>query len=161
MTEYHIQPPTRRCCATGRELKAGERFFTALVESGPHFQRQDFAPEAWKGPPQGAFSYWFGKVPPTAEHQKPRFDDELLEECFERLGEPTEPDRINFRYVLALLLIRRKRLRFEDSRYEMGQERLILSNPRNGERCEVVNPRLDDEQMKQVQDEVFKVLGWN
>lgn len=161
MTEYHIQPPTRRCCLTGRELKAGERFFTALVESGPHFERRDFAPEAWKGPPEGSFSHWFGKVPPTAEHQKPRFDDDLLEECFERLEEPHEQGRINFRYVLALLLIRRKRFRFEASRFEGHEERLILFCPRSGKRYEVVNPRLDDEEMKEVQDEVFEVLGWN
>ena len=27
------------------EIRAGERFFTALLESGAHFERQDFAPE--------------------------------------------------------------------------------------------------------------------
>ena len=161
MTEYHIQPPTRRCSATGRELRAGERYFTALVESGATFERQDFAPEAWHGPPTGAFSYWFGKVPPTHEHLKPRFDDDLLEECFHRLNDPSQPARANFRYILALLLIRRKRLRFDDSRYEAGQEWMLLSCPRTGERHEVLNPRLDDGEMKQVQDEVFKVLGWN
>jgi len=160
MTEYHIQPPTRRCCLTGRELRAGERFFTALVESGPHFERRDFAPEVWKGPPAGAFSYWFGKIPPTAGHQKPRFDDDLLEDCFERLDDARESGRINFRYVLALLLIRRKRLKFESTRFEDHEERLILFCPRSGKRYEVVNPRLD-EQMKEVQDEVFEVLGWN
>jgi hypothetical protein len=161
MTEYHIQPPTRRCSATGRELRAGERFFTALVETGSHFERRDYAPEAWAGPPPGAFSHWFGKVPATLEHQKPRFDDELLEDCFARLDDPLDPARINFRYVLALLLIRRKRLRFAESRHEAGQEWMVLTCPRSGQRHEIVNPRLDDDQMKQVQDEVFQVLGWN
>jgi hypothetical protein len=161
MTEYHIQPPTRRCCRTGREIRAGERFFTALLESGAHFERKDFAPEAWQGPPDGAFSFWFGKVPPTVEHQKPRFDDDLLEECFQRLDETAEAGRVNFRYVLALLLIRRKRFKFEATRFEGDEERLVLSCPRTGQRYEVVNPRLDDAQMKQVQDEVFEVLGWN
>ena len=161
MTEYQIQPPTRRCSISGRELMAGERFFTALVESGEHFQRQDFAPEVWHGPPQGAFSYWFGKVPATSGHQKPRFDDDLLEECFDRLEVPTQAGRLNFRYVLALLLIRRKRFKFEQSRFEGEEERLIVSCSRSGKRFEVVNPRLSDEQMKETQDEVFKVLGWN
>lgn len=161
MTEYQIQPPTRRCMTTGRELQAGERFFTALVESGDRFQRQDYAPEAWHGPPDGAFSYWMGKVPPTAGHEKPRFDDDLLEECFERLENPTESGRVNFRYVLALLLIRRKRFRFEATRYEGPEERIILFSPRSNRRYEVVNPRLSDLQMKDAQSEVFQVLGWN
>jgi hypothetical protein len=161
MTEYHIQPPTRRCSATGRELRAGERFFTALVETGAHFERRDFAPEAWTGPPEGAFSHWFGKVPATHEHQKPRFDDELLEECFHRTSDAVEQSRINFRYVLALLLVRRKKLRFEDSRSEDGQEWMILTCPRTGDRYEVLNPRLDADEMKLAQDEVFQILGWN
>lgn len=161
MIDYQIQPPTRRCCATGRELRPGERFFTALVESGSHFERHDYAPEAWAGPPPGAFSYWFGKVPSTAGHQKPKFDDDLLEECFQRLEDANEFGRVNFRYVLALLLIRRRRLRFEESRYEHGEERLILFCPRSGRRYEVVNPRLGECEMKETQDEVFKVLGWD
>lgn len=160
MTDYHIQPPTRRCVATGRELQAGERYFTALVEAGDHFQRQDFAAEAWNGPPSGAFSYWVGKVPATTEHHKPKFDDTLLEECFERLENPTETGRVNFRYVLALLLIRRKRLRFDETRQIAGEECLILTCPRSGRRWEVINPKLTDGEMKEVQNEVFQVLGW-
>jgi hypothetical protein len=161
MTEYQIQAPTRRCTASGRELQVGERYFTALIEEDGHFQRQDFAAEAWKGPPAGAFSYWVGKVPVTPDHHKPRFDDNLLEDCFERLSEPMEPGRVNFRYVLALLLIRRKRLKFEQSRVVGGEERLVLSCPRSGRRWEVVNPKLSDDEMRAVQDEVFEVLGWS
>ena len=161
MMEYHIGPPTRKCVATGRELLVGERYFTALVETGDRFERHDFAAEAWKGPPTGAFSYWVGKVAATPEHQKPRFDDDLLEDCFQRLEHAVEPGRINFRYVLALLLIRRKRLRFEETRYVGQEERMHLSCPRTGRRWDVVNPRLTDAQMKDVQEEVFKVLGWN
>lgn len=161
MMEYHIQPPTRRCATSGRELQVGERYFTALVESGDRLERRDFAAEAWKGPPAGAFSYWAGKVPATPEHQKPRFDDDLLDDCFQRLEHAAEPGRVNFRYVLALLLIRRKRLKFEETHEVAGEERMLLSCPRTGRRWDVVNPRLSDEQMKAVQEEVFQVLGWN
>lgn len=161
MMEYHIQPPTRRCTLSGRELQVGERYFTALVEAGDRLERQDFAAEAWKGPPAGAFSYWAGKVPVTPENQKPRFDDDLLDDCFQRLEHATEPGRVNFRYVLSLLLIRRKRLKFEETHEVGGEERMLLSCPRTGRRWDVVNPRLTDEQMKAVQDEVFQVLGWN
>lgn len=158
--DYNIQPPTRRCMASGRELMVGERYFTALVETGDRFERRDFAAEAWHGPPSGTFSYWVGKVPATPGHQKPRFDDDLLDDCFHRLEHATEPSRVNFRYVLALLLIRRKRLRFEESRYVGQEERMLLSCPRTGRRWEVLNPKLSDEQLKEVQAEVFQVLGW-
>lgn len=161
MTEYQIQPHTRRCVATGRELQAGERYYTALLEEGDQFVRQDYSKEAWQGPPPGAFSFWMGNVPPPDQALKPRFDDDLLEECFQRLEGQLEPSRVNFRYVVALLLIRRKRLRFEQTVEENGVEKLEVSDIRTGDRILVVNPQLTDEQIADVQNEVFRVLGWS
>ena len=51
MTEYQIQPNTRRCAITGREFRPGETYFTALVEADGQFVRQDYSGEAWTGPP--------------------------------------------------------------------------------------------------------------
>ena len=161
MTEYQIQPNTRRCAATGRELQPGERYFTALIEDGAAFVRQDFASEAWKGPPHAVFSFWTGRIPQPDEAAKPRFDDDLLEECFHRLEHETEPSKVNFRYVVALLLIRRKRLRFEQSIEQAGVETLEVSDVRTGDKALVTNPQLSAEQMAEVQAEVFRVLGWN
>jgi hypothetical protein len=161
MTEYEIQPNTRQCALSGRALQPGERFYTALLEEGDHFIRKDFSLEAWQGPPAGAFSFWTGLVPPPDGNQKPRFDDDLLEECFYRLDGQTDPSRVNFRYVVALLLIRRKRLKFEKTITANGEEKVCVRCSRSGERYEVTNPRLSEDEMAQVQEEVFKVLGWN
>lgn len=161
MTDYQIQPNTRRCSVTGRDLQPGETFFTALLEEGDHFLRKDFSGEAWRGPPQGTFSFWTGKVPQAQDSFKPRFDDDLLEECFHRLDGQTEPGRVNFRYVVGLLLMRRKRLKFERVIKEGNDERICVICTRTGEKFQVTNPRLTDEEMAQVQEEVFKVLGWN
>jgi hypothetical protein len=161
MTDYQIQAPTRLCAATGRELKPGERYYTALLEEGDRFVRHDYASEAWQGPPAGVFSFWTGLVPQSSDPVKPRFDDDVLEECFQRLEGQTEPSRVNFRYVVALLLIRRKRFRFEETIEVNGVEQLEISNVRNGDKHSVINPQLTDEQMAQVQQEVFHVLGWN
>lgn len=161
MTDYQIQPNTRRCEVTGRELKPGERFYTALLEEGDHFVRKDYGSESWQGPPSGAFSFWSGKVPQPEDAHKPRFDDDLLEECFHRLEGQTEPSKLNFRYVIALLLMRRKRLRFDQIVKDGSEERICVTCASNGEKYQLVNPRLGDEEMARVQEEVFRVLGWS
>lgn len=158
--DYQIQPNSRRCVVTGRELQPGERYFSALVDEDHKLVRKDFSVQAWQGPPAGAFSFWTGHVQAASDRLKPRFDDDLLEDCFQRLEGQTEPARINFRYVVALLLMRRRRFRFENSVVEAGVEKMILRCQRTGARHEVVNPRLSDEQMTEVQEEVFGVLGW-
>jgi hypothetical protein len=158
--DYQIQPNSRRCVATGRELQAGERFFSALVEENHSFVRKDYCTEAWRGPPSGAFSFWTGKVSASDDRTKPRFDDDLLEECFTRLEGQAEQSRVNFRYVVGLLLMRRRRFRYETSVHENGVEKMILRCLRTDQKHEVVNPHLTDDEMAQVQEEVFNVLGW-
>jgi hypothetical protein len=161
MTDYQIQPHTRRCAATGRELRPGEKFYTALLEEGDRFLRKDYSCEAWQGPPPGAFSFWSGRVPALEGNQRQGIDEDMLAECFERLEGEAEQAKVNFRYVVALLLMRRKRFKFEEARVEHGMEVLTLCCARTGTRYEVVNPRLTEEQMADVQEEVFRVLGWN
>ena len=78
----------------------------------------------------------------------------------ERLEGQTDPGRVNFRYIVALLLMRRKRLKFEDARIEASREMLRLRCVQTKVIHEVVNPALSDEQTQAVQEEVFKVLGW-
>jgi hypothetical protein len=158
--EYQIQPNSRRCAVTGRELQPGERYYSALVEEERQLVRRDFSVESWQGPPEGAFSFWTGVVTADSGRQKPRFDDELLEDCFLRLEGQTEPSKRNFRYVIALLLMRRKRFKFETSSVADGVETMVLRCLRTGARHEVINPRFSEEEMLQVQQEVFQVLGW-
>jgi hypothetical protein len=160
MTDYQIEANTRRCAATGRELHAGEKYYTALLDVAGKFVRQDYSEEAWNGPPEGVFSFWMGRVPAIEEGRRPRIDDELLLDCFQRLEGQDGVDKVQFRYVVALLLMRRKRLRFDEARAAGGQEVLQLRCPRTKAVYQVVNPRLTEEQMAAVQDEVFKVLGW-
>ena len=160
MTEYQIQATSRRCAATGRELRPGEKFYSVLLDQGGQFIRQDFATEAWHGPPAGAFSFWLSRVPAHEQDWKPPIDDEMLFDCFQRLEGETEPGRVNFRYVVGLLLMRRKRLKFEEARVENEHEFLRLRCMKTKAVYDVVNPRLTEAEMSAVQEEVFKVLGW-
>jgi hypothetical protein len=160
MIDYQIQANTRRCAVSGRELRPGERFYSVLLDEGGTFVRKDYASEAWQGPPTGAFSFWAGRVPAAETNRRPRIDDDLLLDCFQRLEGQDEPGRLNFRYIVSLLLLRRKRLRFEEVRVHEAQETLCLRCTRTGNLYTVANPRLSDDQMASVQEEVFKVLGW-
>ena len=86
----------------------------------------------------------------------------LLLDCFHRLKDSADPDGLNFRYVAALLLMRRKRFRFEDVfRDEAGRDVILLRDARGGAVHQVIDPRLTDDQIAAVQAEVFRVLGWS
>jgi hypothetical protein len=163
VTDYELQGPARVCAATGRELKPGDRYCGALTESDGKLVRTDFAADAWPGPPPGALAYWSGKVPAAGQKpKKPPINDDLLLDCFDRLKDTADADGLNFRYVAALLLMRRKRFKFEDAaRDDKGRDVLIVRDARGGAAHHVTDPRLTDEQIADVQREVFRVLGWD
>jgi hypothetical protein len=160
MIDYQIQPNTRRCFLTNRELRPGEKFYSVLLDENGQLVRHDYSVEAWQGPPDGAFSFWAGKVPAPDQSKRPRIDDDMLFECFNRLEGQTDPGRINFRYVVALLLMRRKRLKFAGALTEHGREVLHLRDAPSGTEYDVVNPGLTDDEMASVQEDVLNVLGW-
>jgi len=162
MTDYEIQGPTRVCAASGRQLQPGDRFYGVLVEEGGKLVRTDYAAEAWAGPPNQHIAYWVGRVPPADKPHRPIVNDDLLLDCFTRLTDSGDPDGLNFRYVAALLLMRRKRFKFEDVvRDEPGRDVLLVRDGKSGSVHKVIDPHLTDEQIAAVQAEVFRVLGWS
>jgi hypothetical protein len=161
MTQYELAAPTRVCAATGRELKPGERMASVLTDEGGALVRRDFAPDGWSGPPPNAVAHWFGKVPTRDAPRRPVVNEPLLFDCFDHLTGQTEPNKVHFRYVVALLLMRRKKLKFEDvKRAADGGEVLVVRDTRSGKRVEVPDPRLTEAEIAAVQNEVFQVLGW-
>ena len=160
MTNYQIHGPARVCAATGRELAAGEPVFSVLRDENGQFVRTDYAADAWPGPPAGAVAWWNGRVPDAGRQTRPAINDDLLADCFEHLSGTTDPARLRFRYVVALLLMGRKRFKFEDARNRDDRDTLVVRDARTGRRHEVEDPQMTDPEMDAVRDEVFRVLGW-
>ena len=160
-TDFEIQGPARICTATGRELNPGDRFYGVLSDEDGKFVRKDYAADAWQGPPPGSVAFWVGRIPATDKPRKSTFNEALLVDCFDHLAASTDPNRQNFRYVVALLLMRKKRLKFEDARRSAdGSHVLVVRDARTGARLEVADPRLSEAEIEAVQTEVFRVLGW-
>jgi hypothetical protein len=106
MIDYEIQRCSRRCAATDRELKSGEVCYSVLVPEGAAVVRRDYAAQAWQGPPENAIGFWKSTlVDPHAGRLHWAPNDVMLN-YFERLLE--DPAAEDARYVLALLLVRRR-----------------------------------------------------
>jgi hypothetical protein len=155
---WEVESASGRCAATGREFREGEEFYTVLFESGESFVRKDFSPEAWSGPPEGAYCFFKSRVPVREKRKKLLVDNAVLVHFFERLSGETEPSRVQFRFVLALILMRKRLLRYEGMATRDGIEtwRMMLG-PTKVEH-QVVNPRLTDEQIEGVSRQLSGIL---
>lgn len=159
MDEWEIDKPLGQCFGTGRQIEAGEEYYGALVENEEGLKRQDFCQAYWDEHKPEAFCYWKTRLPRPDEKKKLFVDDDMLMAFFERLAGENGQEKINFRFVLALVLMRKRRLKYDSSRTEDGREiwRLRIAGG-DKEFVELVNPHLDEEQIEQLSSQIGQIL---
>ncbi|HVX12920.1 MAG TPA: hypothetical protein VHC22_17185 [Pirellulales bacterium] len=157
MIDYDVERCTRHCAASGRELTEGEEFYSVLVTEKRDVRRHDYATEAWSGPPNGALAWWKSRMP-TREAKKGQLaPNEVLLELLTELERV--PEKADMRYVLALLLVRRRVLREEDVQHdESGHEVLVLYSPRDESTHRVVVHEPTDVRADEIQAELARLL---
>ncbi len=155
---YEIAAGSKRCARTGQDLKPGQRYMALLFERGGHLVREDVSLEAWQSPPEEAFAWWQTSVPLEGSNKPKVIDEGLVYDCFIRLEGESEPQKANFRYVLALWLLRKRKLKFEEVKREAGQDWLLLREAKTKILHSVLDPHLNEEAIGQVQEEVETML---
>lgn len=139
-----------------------------LLETGgeEELQRLDFSLEAWESgarPEKGprAFASWRTLAHEPGKKEGALIGAEGLMDLFEQLGEAEEPRRVAFRYVLALLLMRKRQLEYAGS-----EDGAILVLPRGSEEgaepIRVHDPQasgeLDEAALAELAEQVEQVL---
>jgi hypothetical protein len=77
---------------------------------------------------------------------------------FERLAEETDPDKINFRFVLTLILMRKRKLKYDSSRTEGSDEIWTLKVTSEKRTVDVINPHLNEEQIEQLSSQMGEIM---
>lgn len=158
MDEWEIDKPLGQCSGTGRKIEPGEEYFAALVETNEGLKRRDFCDDYWQVEKPDVFCYWKTKLPQPDQKKHVFVDDEMLMSFFERLASEYEQEKVNFRFVLALILMRKRRLKYDSTKIEGGKEIWRLREVGGKEYVDVVNPRLDEEQIKQLSSQIGDIL---
>lgn len=158
--DFEVQHCTRRCHHTERELAPGESFYSVLVADGADVVRRDYGEDVWAGPPTGSVGWWKSRMPganPNKIHWAP---SDVMLDYFEQTE--NVPDKQDIRYVLALLLMRRRIVRLEDSDLDDdGGEYVVLYCPRREKtyRARTTSPQQD--RVKDIQEELAQLLFAN
>jgi len=158
MTEYEIGKAIGRCAISGRELLAGETFYTALFERPDGFERRDYAAECWSEAPEGAFCTFKTRIVEKQQRRRAFVDDDVLVNLFLRLGECDDDNKRSFRFVLTLIMMRKRLLKYEQSLRNDAGETWQVRLTRDSSLHMVHNPRLDEEQVAAVSAELDGVL---
>lgn len=146
----------------------------ALVERVADGQlgRADYSIEAWAaGARPGADSRligtWRGVMRPAEGPRRALIDDAELVDLFEQLGQATAQRQLAFRYILALILIRKRLLRAAGTRRgtsgAVGEVMLVqLAKAAGGgpddPPIEVIDPGLDDQTIAEATEQLGEIM---
>jgi len=157
MLDFEVQRCTRHCATTERPLEPGETFYSLLLVDGGEVVRRDYSEAAWEGPPAGALGWWKSQMPTASLHTSRLAPNEILLGLF--LKWQDEEDRADIRYVLTLLMIRRRLLRQEAlEKGDDGGDELLVFCPRSGETYRVPVAEPAGDRVEAIQAELGELL---
>jgi hypothetical protein len=158
MGEWDINKPLGQCCGTGRKIEYGEEYYGALVETADGLLRRDFCTDYWDDNKPEVFCYWKTKLPNPDQKKQIFVDDQMLMTFFERLEKETGQEKIDFRFVLALILMRKRLLKYDGTKTDDNKEIWQLRITGDKQIVDVINPHLDEEQIEKLSSQIGQIL---
>lgn len=164
---WHVRSRSRECAATQRPFVDGETIVTALYPDpqSSGYLRRDFCLEAWNHLPADAeppFSFWQTIFAAPADTDNPHPVEKLSpEEILHRLIAEDEDHTENTRYILAVMLERKKLLRETDSQRTPNGILRVYEHRKTGEIYLIRDPDIPLDQVETFQNEVIVLLENN
>jgi len=162
---WNIRSRAHLCSLSGRAFSEGEPFYTAIYfdpeTSG--YLRRDVSLDAWEQElsERKPIAYWKTAYTPHVEEERPEVTSkESAMTLLQRFIEEDEPNTENARYILALMLERKRILSPTATKETETGKMLFYENKKTGEVFIVRDPELRLDELVQVQDEVAMLLGF-
>lgn len=161
---WHLRSRGRECAATQRPFTDGDSIITALFPDpeSSGYLRRDYSEEGWKAMQQYGdppFSFWRTRYAALIGNEEPDPVEKLSpEELLRRLVEEDEDHTENTRYILAVMLERRKLLRETDSQRIPNGILRVYEHRKTGEVFMIRDPDIPLSEVEAVQAEVFALL---
>ena len=156
--EYKVGRCTRQCHAQRRPLREGEWYYSVVIEAGDEYVRHDYSAESWTGPPTEAIGWWKNRMPKANEKKIVLAPPELLVDLLRQMEH--SPAKAKSRYLLALMLMRRKILRpaTPSSELREGVDYLRVEVPTTGDLLEVAVCKISRGESDTLKDELNELL---
>jgi hypothetical protein len=161
-SDWEIKSRAHCCAKSQKPFEDGEAIYTVLFRDKSGFRREDVSSAAWQEikdsfGEKAPFSFWKSKYeappPPVPEP----IQKESVEELLRRLIE--EDKHTPARFVLAVMLERKKILKQVDVK-DSGEERfLVYEHGKSGEVFVIPDPQLKLSEIELVQGEIYDLLN--
>lgn len=150
---------TRVCAQSKQPFQPGEEFYSILAVEKGEYVRWDYSLSEWTNTekPLEIIGWWRSRVPLGNDKKIKLAPNDILLNLFDELLE--RPDKGEIRYVLTLLLIRRRIFRYEKEEQDhlMGPHLFVYAIRRETTYC-VPIVTMDEQQINEVQEYLASLL---
>jgi hypothetical protein len=159
--EWNIQARALVCGETGEPFAKGERVYSALFWREGRYVRIDLKEAAWQARNENIepLSAWQADFVPPAPPLPEALKKDDAESLLRRMMTENESGSRNARYILALMLERKKMLRQIERQRQDGRSTLVYEHVPSGEVWLIEDPGLKLGELRAVQDEVAQLLA--
>jgi hypothetical protein len=159
-SSYEVARPQGLCHVSGKIIEPGDKFMAALRETPQGFERIDVSLPHWaEFDRKEVIAFWQTSMPRHEQKKKVFVDDAVLCELFDRLGSATESNKLSFRFVLGLILMRKRLLVYESTREQDGRRIWCVRQKGRDQKLDLIDPRLDEQQMMDVSRQLSEILN--
>lgn len=159
MTDWDIQSRATTCTTCRNPFADKQTYHTLLGLTAEGYQRRDLCTECYiAAAREGVLSYWQGeyKMPPPPPEA---IQKDTAESLLRKLVDSTDPTHAAARYILAVMLERKRLLKHRDTVHETdGRELLVYEHAQTGESFTIPDPKLRLDQLQEIQQQVVDLL---
>jgi hypothetical protein len=159
---------TASCASTGAPIAPGDAIVATLCEApetveGHELVRRDYAVAAWDAGarPDGLLCFWRTVAPAPDQKRRMLVDDDTLLELFDRLEGDERPQRMAYRWLMCLILLRKKLLRHVRVERTDGGERWLVQKRGMDDTIPpiaVTNPQIREEDLQELAEHLGDVM---
>jgi hypothetical protein len=165
MIDWNIQARAHACQACQKPFAEKQIFHTLLFDERHGYQRLDVCEDCWKAQygqgavdKKGFISHWQSVYTPPPAAAPDAIQKETAETLLRKLIEQNAPEHAGARYILAVMLERKRILKVKTQLVENGVRIFIYEHGKSGDLFSIPDPKLELNHLELVQKDVAQLL---
>lgn len=161
--EYNFSKTSGQCVTCKNALVPEQEFMGTIREQSEEILREDYCLPCWQAQPRDGqadiLGVWQSQVPKPEEKKKLFIDNDLLMNFFQRLEGSEENAKISFRFVLALILMRKKLLVYDRMEKKPDHSEVWHMHFKGSDQDHLVHdPHMDEDKIAEVSQNLGQIL---
>ena len=165
MIDWNIQARAHACGACQKPFVDKQSFHTLLFDERQGYQRLDVCEDCWKAQysqgavdKKGFISHWQSVYTPPPAAAPEAIQKDTAETLLRKLVEQNAPEHAGARYILAVMLERKRILKVKAQVMENGTRVFIYEHGKSGDLFNIPDPKLELNHLELVQKDVAHLL---